>query len=119
MPIICQHCGHTVDMGTILSKRWTGKSKKYTPDELAKRTARILANRHQKPKKEIAEMELTQKQKLEYLDNPNACPYCGTEGNFEIGKTTKVAKEMRQEIRCGCHKHWIDVYTLSNMVELP
>lgn len=119
MPIICNHCGKAVDMGPILSQRMKGVKRNFKPETLEKATERITANRYVKPKKEIAEMELTQKQKLEYLDNPNACPYCGTQGNFEIGKTTKTGKEIRQEIRCGCHKRWIDVYTLSNMVELP
>jgi hypothetical protein len=46
MKTLCPHCNKPIDAGAILAARARGVKKHFSPEEIAKRTARLLANRH-------------------------------------------------------------------------
>lgn len=62
---------------------------------------------------------LTKKDIKRYLKNPGKCPYCGSKDI--TGKSIDVDGEhATQEVGCdaiGCGGSWIDVYTLTGVME--
>ena len=60
---------------------------------------------------------LTKQEIRRYLKNPGKCPYCGSKDI--TGKSIDVDGERAtQEVICeACQRSWLDVYTLTGVME--
>lgn len=59
---------------------------------------------------------LSDEAKARYIKSPNHCPYCGS-GNIEDGQI-HWDEPVTQDMDChNCHKTWLDVLTITDIVE--
>ena len=64
---------------------------------------------------------LTAAQVLRYLQSPGQCPYCRSTEITDLDTQEPFpGSELRAQMRCeSCGKIWNNVYTLSNIQEVP
>jgi hypothetical protein len=62
--------------------------------------------------------KLSDEAKLAYLKHPNHCPYCGS---TEIeSDSVNYGDMMTGNVLClKCNKNWIDVYSVTDIEEVP
>jgi predicted Zn-ribbon and HTH transcriptional regulator len=60
-------------------------------------------------------MKLTPEQHKAYLENPNKCPYCGSE-DISAGEMNADGDSIWVAVKCnGCKKEWSDIYVLTDI----